>query len=339
MITWADAHRRAAVLASEVHAELEINLGQPVDVFDAIERSGLVLAFAPLGQVSGLYLPVEPTPGVMLNQGHPRTRQRYTAGHELGHHAFEHDAEVDFDLEGGLQRGEDRTWSDHEKEAEAFGAWFLMPRRLLRAGCEQLGIDEFTGPLDVYSLSLWLGTSYTATVRQLATTRELPGPTADKWVRIPPRAMKQALAGEYVPDDLRKDVWWIEEAQSGHRLEVRPGDRLVLTLPENPSTGFSWEWIELPDGISLIADSFEQNWEPDLSDSADIDLELDGAPESRSFVIEVSPELDLGTRHLQMAKERPGGVQLAGEFEVTLSVNPPRYGLQEPESNFAGQRG
>ncbi|HWT92972.1 MAG TPA: ImmA/IrrE family metallo-endopeptidase [Solirubrobacteraceae bacterium] len=104
MISWGDAHARAAVAASELHADLDTDLTRPVDVFEAVKRLGLVLAFAPLGKVSGLYLHRDPTPGILLHQGHPRTRQRYTAGHELGHHVFNHAAEIDFDLELALHR-------------------------------------------------------------------------------------------------------------------------------------------------------------------------------------------------------------------------------------------
>src|SRR5438045_129408 len=105
MITWADAHRRAAVSAAELHADLKINLDRPVDVFDAVRRLGIVLAFAPLGRVSGMYLPGGHLPGILLHSGHPRTRQRYTAAHELGHHRFQHAAEIDHDIES-LLRGD-----------------------------------------------------------------------------------------------------------------------------------------------------------------------------------------------------------------------------------------
>ena len=127
------------------------------------------------------------------------TRQRYTAGHELGHHAFHHAAAQDLDLETELRRGYVDRWPDREKEAEAFGAWFLMPRRLVRHGLQELGIKAPRDPFDVYALSLWLGTSYTATARQLATTRIIDQATSEQWARVAPAELKQALAGERAP--------------------------------------------------------------------------------------------------------------------------------------------
>ena len=47
-----------------------------------------------------------------------------------------------------------------------------------------LGIDEISSPFDVYALSLWLGTSYTATARQLGATRLLSMSQSIQWARF-----------------------------------------------------------------------------------------------------------------------------------------------------------
>ena len=57
MTTWADANLRAGALAAETHADLGLSLDRPIDVFAAIAQKGIVLAFADLGRVSGIYLP------------------------------------------------------------------------------------------------------------------------------------------------------------------------------------------------------------------------------------------------------------------------------------------
>jgi Zn-dependent peptidase ImmA (M78 family) len=343
VITWADAHTRAAAMAAELHADLDIDLNQPVDVFAAVKRLGLVLAFAPLGRVSGLYLPEGHSPGILLHEGHPRTRQRYTAGHELGHHVFGHAAEVDFELEDSLRRGEGERWPDHEKEAEAFGAWFLMPRRLLRRGLKRLGVDGPRDPYDVYALSLWLGTSYTATARQLSATRLVDYQVAERWARIPPRDVKRALAGELVPDDLHNDVWWLDARHNRQPVEARPGDRLVLTLEEIPSSGFSWRLTTAPGEIQLLADSYQDSWEPELTEGAEaIDRAGEGAEElvggdhPRSLVLEIDPQAERAVHHLALVKDQPWDPgPPSDEFELLVSVNPPLHGIQMPESELA----
>ena len=99
-------------------------------------------------------------PGILINNGLPPAAQRQTAGHELGHHRFQHGTRVDVDLEAPLDR---RTvWTDEEKQAEAFASWFLMPRKAVRTALAHLGLERPKEPEDVYQLSLLLGTPYSS---------------------------------------------------------------------------------------------------------------------------------------------------------------------------------
>lgn len=334
MTSWADAHTRAAVLAAEWHSDLGLALDRPIDVFEAIRAAGLVLAFAPLGRVSGVYIPgpdAGSSSGVLLHSGHPRTRQRYTAAHELGHHAFGHAAEVDGDIER-LRRGRTSAWASHEKEAEAFGAWLLMPRRLIRAGLQELGIGESPrDPLDVYALALWLGTSYTATAYHLATVRMISEDTAGRWARVAPREVKRAIAGSLVPDDLRNDVWWLDGRRGNHVVRPRAGDRIILTLEETPSSGFSWSMGDTL--LELVADSFLDEWEPDLTSGGNEDGEVAGGQYLRSFALEV-PEGVVGDVSLTLTKDMPWDPDAgsADGFELRAAIEQRRSGVQLDET-------
>jgi Zn-dependent peptidase ImmA (M78 family)/predicted secreted protein len=337
---WAQANRSAVAMASEIHGDLEIDLDQPIDVFGAIQKLSIVLAFRPLGKVSGVYVPGKPSSGILLHEGHPRTRQRYSAGHELGHHAFGHAAEIDLEPEEGLQRAVNEQWPSHEKEAEAFAAWFLMPRRLLRSGLEHLGIGDPTNPYDVYALSLWLGTSYTATARQLAVTRLVDQRRATEWSSIPPANLKKALAGEMAPNDLRNDVWWLDARHHMQPVDARPGDRLVLTLPEIPSSGFSWRFTSMPEQMRLLSDSYSDHWEPDFMIEAkeapqDPDPESAGSGPDRSFALEVNAEAERCVDHLALVKEQSWAKEEGQEeFELLISINPPLHGIQLSEEQL-----
>jgi hypothetical protein len=335
MTSWADANTRAAVRAAELHADLEIDLSCPVDVFQAVDELGLILAFAPLGEVSGVYLPGPPTAGIMLHEGHPRTRQRYSAAHELGHHVFDHAADVDLGPKEGLERADGERWPDHEKEAESFAAWFLMPRRLLKSGLRRLGIEHPADAYDVYALSLWLGTSYTATARQLAVTKLVDRTRADEWAEIPPRNLKRALAGEMVPDDLRNDVWWLDRRNHMQPVDARPGDRLVLSLPEIPSSGYSWRVTAMPASMRLLADSYSDDWEPDLVSHLEAraeDPETAGGGSDRSFVLEVDRDAEVSVEPLVLVKDQAWEAASRQEYELLISVSTPMHGVQVPES-------
>jgi Zn-dependent peptidase ImmA (M78 family) len=333
VISWTDAHQRAAVLASQVHADLNIDLTEPVDVFTAAEELGLVLAFTDLGPTSGIYIPGGRSSGILIHSGHPRTRQRYTAGHELGHHVFGHALERDVDLEGELRR-DYQGFPDHEKEAEAFGAWFLMPRRLMRMGLSQLGIEKVASPFDIYSLSLWLGTSYSATARQLGTTRLITRAQAAEWARIPPKSLKAALAGRHVPDDLRNDVWWLDAEMGVRHIEARPGDRLVVTAAEVPSSGHTWRVSGPLEQLALIADSFDENI-LSLDPMADADPEVAGGHSRHAFVFEVRGDSDHASTELDLVLDQPWSPEpVSDRLTLTVSVNLRLHGIQVPENEF-----
>ena len=45
---------------------------------------------------------------------------------------------------------------------------------------------------------------------------------------------------------------------AGRTLELAAGDRLVLALPENPGTGYTWEVEELPPSARVVEERYEQ---------------------------------------------------------------------------------
>jgi hypothetical protein len=252
---------------------------------------------------------------------------------------FGHAAEIDGDLEAALRRANVQAWPDAEKEAEAFGAWFLMPRHLMKRGLGELGISKPCDPLDVYALSLWLGTSYTATARQLAVTRLAGATEVDEWVKVQPRTLKEALAGELTPDDMRNDVWWLDARHNRNPIDARPGDRLVLTLDEIPSTGYSWRFSDLPADVRVLADSYEDTWEPELTHPASTEEELVGGGHPRSMVLEIDPEAGGSVERLGMIKDQEWNPEPpSDEFELLVSITPPLTGVQVPEAELALRR-
>jgi Zn-dependent peptidase ImmA (M78 family) len=339
MLSWIDAQRIAAIKAQQIHGDLGTPMDRPVDVFGAIEELGAMLAFAPLGGNAGIYLrPKEGPPGILIHEGHPRTKQRYTGGHELGHHVFEHTSEVDGDLETELRRGQQERWPDDEKVAESFGAWFLMPRKLVKNALTELDIERPRVALDVYALSLWLGTSYTATARHLPALRLATKARADEWAAIAPRELKHQLAGDLVPDDMQNDVWWLDERHNGLEIDTRPGDRLILTLREIPSSGISWRLTELPEGCEVVIDSFAEHFEPGTSEvHADIDdPELAGQEVPRAFVLGFHTDAPQGEGALRLVEDAPWDDEPPGAtFDLLLRVHPRLHGWMGTESELA----
>lgn len=48
-------------------------------------------------------------------------------------------------------------------------------------------------------------------------------------------------------------VWQLSEADSGRKVTLAPGDQVVITLSEKPTTGYRWEVTSpLPDVVTLV---------------------------------------------------------------------------------------
>ena len=131
------AWRRGAREADRLHRTLRTREraadgGGRIDVFDAIEKSGLALLFRPLDGLLGAFVR-EPEPGAVLDARRSLKAQRYAGAHELGHFLLAHDpcaddasilspADPRTDRAGGAAGGDQR-----EAEADAFAMEFLLP--------------------------------------------------------------------------------------------------------------------------------------------------------------------------------------------------------------------
>lgn len=257
-MTRREIHLRAMKLAASTHRELGTDLKEQVDIYLAIERLGVTLAFEQLEDLSGAYLPAADNTGglagIIINERHPRSRQRYTAGHELGHHLRDgvHVADRETDFLGRSSTVRD----ERELAADAFASWFLMPRLLVRHLARELHLGDQQTPEQIYTLSLRLGTSYLATATHLVNLAML-GPAAyRRAIAVTPKWIKAQL-GVHGPGDSWGDVWRIRQDGDASSATPQPGDEIVIELTEIPSTGYIWQLERSPHRVSLIETTFE----------------------------------------------------------------------------------
>jgi Zn-dependent peptidase ImmA (M78 family) len=220
-----------------------------VDPFAAARNAGVLVAFRPLRTVSGVYVRDSLASGILVNSQHPASRQRYSAAHELGHHWLGHASTVDRDTDVDRSAATIVRLRDDEMVAEAFAAWFLMPRRLVLATLDRLGFRSPAAPGDVYQLALRLGTSFQATARQLSNLKLVPPAQAEAWLRASDQGALARLKRSYSTVPLgtaHGDVWLLGDGDRDRGATVRPGDRLVLPLREIPSSGYVWRPPEAP---------------------------------------------------------------------------------------------
>lgn len=145
--------------AQQVRADLQLGPLEPVpEIVGVLEQAGLLVLVRPLGAEGpqGIYVRRPRFAAVLLNGSDYLPRFRFTGAHELGHHVLEHyEAHIDQDLAGA---------GSQEREANAFAASFLMPRRALH---ERVDGPSSLGPLDVLALANELVVSYDSLVNRL----------------------------------------------------------------------------------------------------------------------------------------------------------------------------
>jgi Zn-dependent peptidase ImmA (M78 family)/DNA-binding XRE family transcriptional regulator len=107
----------------------------PVDVLGLAARCGVrVVSQRFPDHISGLLIVLDDGPVVGVNSSHPPVRQRFTIGHELGHHLLKHSERFYVDVTESAAPGHDYL---SERAANEFAAELLMPRRMLAPAFER----------------------------------------------------------------------------------------------------------------------------------------------------------------------------------------------------------
>jgi Zn-dependent peptidase ImmA (M78 family) len=256
-LSWAQVHRLAMLEAARVFSQLGIDRTRRIDPFWALEAHGVLVIRRPLDHLAGIYLPAvasdDGRPGVLVNIRHPVSRQRFTAAHELAHHRRDREAVLDEDTEF-IARGETSPL-DRERVADAFAAWFLMPKELVAHSLLKLGLDPASlDPPGAYGVALECGTSYEATVRHLADMKVITESRRDVLLRTQPQRVKRALGALDVISDSRRDVWIVKATNDEARAQVQEGDAVIVEVEDLPSSGYLWQPAGVPEGLSLVRD-------------------------------------------------------------------------------------
>lgn len=329
------AERRAARLRGSGEAirqtiALGLDPAESIDVFGVIERQQVWLLFEPLDRLYGVFCREGQTAGIVVHNGHPLSVQRFTAAHELGHYALGHKFSSDSTAElfgGGAPL--------QEIEAQAFAAEFLMSLAVVNRAQDRLGLDrtptEIT-PIEAYQLSLELGSSYTATVNQLAQLNKISEHQRTALETWQPIDLKIELGNGTRPAHARADVWDLTAARRQRRLDLRLADELHLRLPELPSSGYRWDVIvgDGHDALELVADELEP-----------VGLavhERIGAERLRHVWWRAGAPVHTTLEVRLVRPWESSDAPAADAFTVPLSVTAPRTGLEVPAGISERQR-
>lgn len=229
---------QAAESAGRLLDEVGADATRQVDVFSMCADLGLWLAFMPLDGLLGAFVP-EGTGGVLITDRRPITVQRYTAAHELGHWRLEHGHGLALD---GEEHVFGSTPQERERLAQVFAANLLMPPQLVLSLLARIEVGDHgtVGPREAYFVAREAGVSYEAAVRQLANLQVITAAEATTLLGIRPLAVKSELAGGRRPIYGYADVWPVDEAWNDQIVSLHADDEIVVSLPENRSSGYWW---------------------------------------------------------------------------------------------------
>ncbi len=229
---------QAAESAGRLLEELSVDQSEQIDVFSICEDLGLWLAFLPMDNLLGAFVP-EGVGGVLVTTQRPIPLQRYTAAHEIGHWRLDHGHGLALD-------GEEYVLGDtpveREQLAQVFAGNLLMPPPLVFGVLERLGLGsgQPVEPEHAYAVAREASVSYEAAVRQLAHLEVITPDRIAVLRQRRPLQVKAALALGRRPVNGYADVWPVNEEWDDQLLALRVEDEVVISLPENRSTGYRW---------------------------------------------------------------------------------------------------
>lgn len=292
---------------------LKVDQSHAIDIFRIILDANLWLLFQPLDNLLGVYIP-ESGGGVLVNTRRPQSVQRLTAAHEYAHYVLKHQVSLDdvADIENP-----NASRQIEEAAAFAFASDFLMPPQLVNELWNELELPDAIGPSHAYLLALHMGTSYQATVYQLAALKKIPEYRIQELLQVTPKQIKQQIGHGLSPGNPWAEVWPVEEAQAGRNIKIAVDDEISISLSEIPSTGFIW--IPEMDGLTDHSEA-----EPSMSL---INNEHDPV-DRRSLIDQTGAR---GHRYMTFRALR------AGECELHISLRRPWQEASEPAKMFSIQ--
>ena len=145
----------------------------PVDLERIAVHLGILIRREVLeGDISGFLFRQGEHAAIVVNRRQPKTRQRFTIAHEIGHYCLDHKRdEIHVDRALGLKfrRGTPHGSDPEEIQANAFAAALLMPKDSLSEDLLSFGPNGVIDDTAIHTLSVKYGVSIQALLIQLAT--------------------------------------------------------------------------------------------------------------------------------------------------------------------------
>lgn len=207
--------QKAAIRASRLRARLGYRAADSVCPFDIATELGLDVRFLAQSSLEGMYAPGSP-PVVLINSLRPAGRRRYTAGHELGHHEFDHGASLD------AQLVDTATTRVEEFLADRYSEHLLMPKLAVTdAYARRRWKPGMTSAEQAFVVAQDLGVGFTTLLTHMSFTLGLLAKSdAERLRRQPLHRIRKTL----LPIELEHDLFPVDHHWGARPLDVEVGD-------------------------------------------------------------------------------------------------------------------
>jgi hypothetical protein len=220
-----DIAGRALAAAGRVRLAGGRDAFTPLCVYDLIVDhfgAAVELRFQALPSLEGMYAKGEHGSVVVVSSLRPSGRQRFTAGHELGHHVFGHGTHLD-ELMSEERSG--RFMLD-EFAADCFSGFLLMPKLALLRAFKVRTLDiEHAAPVAMYRIASAFGVGYGTLLGHLSRTlRLLSAERAAQLAKVSPKQIRIDVLGS----DPGRELHLVDEHWEGRAIDTAVGDVVLV---------------------------------------------------------------------------------------------------------------
>lgn len=221
--------------ASRLRFRHKLRLSDSICPCDLALAVGLTVQFLTVPTLEGMY--DKDRGAIMLGSLRPAGRRRFTCGHEIGHHVFDHGTTLD------QLRGPHTDSSDpNEFLADSFAAALLMPKTAIDAAINRRGWArrQFT-PQMLWILAQDLGVGYETLLVHLNLVIDyLSSAETAKLQKLRPADLRDEFAGF----EVKHEVYPVDEFWGTRPVDLEVGDLMIGTL--SIVEGTSVEVVENP---------------------------------------------------------------------------------------------
>ncbi len=295
----------AGQLAKEIGLERRVlNEWGRVDIFAIATELDVPVVFRPLKGLLGVFMR-QPTPGVLVTNQRPRSVQRLTCAHEIGHFYLNHAMSMDDESSVGIAMRLGPSTDFMELEADGFAYELLMPRYLVRFWVDTLARDGFDmrDPLGIYQLSLRLGCSYQATVLCLQRMNFLDRPRFDLANTTPVKVLKKRLIPDIELESWHSDVWRLGEGDRNFPIQASVNDVFIVSAPEMSAAGYLNELKDMDsNGFRILRESISRKFSHTNAENGVVANTLVGGAVEWQVAFQTMRE---GSAHLTIETSQP----------------------------------